>query len=217
MKAIPTVIVSMRRHQQSIVQDGFLDVDEFMSWLWPESRTSRWGAHLWTVWESMVLDYRWKTMEGETSQFVENHFVSARKFRSTCRTLTNILSSLSLMLCSLLLFPRTHAISGEGFRCEWLLTFDHEVWKWLGLIRVPRWSGGQPQTRFFYPIVEDSMLDWLCYGSTWTYTIHFCVRAPGNYGIHQLPAMHFPRRIRFSDRPYFNRFHHMMCMAFFKL
>lgn len=41
MKAIPTVIVSMRRHQQSIVQDGFLDVDEFMSWLWPESRTSR--------------------------------------------------------------------------------------------------------------------------------------------------------------------------------
>ena len=41
MKAIPTVIVSMRRHQQSIVQDDFLDVDEFMSWLWPESRTSR--------------------------------------------------------------------------------------------------------------------------------------------------------------------------------
>ena len=128
-------------------------------------------------------------MEGETSQFVENHVVSASKFRSTCRTLTNILSSLSLMLCSLLLFPRTHAISGEGFRCEWLLTFDHEVWKWLGLIRVPRWSGGHPQTRFFYPIVQDSMLDLLCYGSTWTYTIHFFVRAPGMVYINSPPCI----------------------------
>ena len=64
-------------------------------------------------------------------------------------------------------------VRASGVSDFWLLP---PGWKWLGLIRLPRWFGGHLQTRFLYTIVDDSMLDLLCFGSTWKiwkYTLHF--------------------------------------------
>ena len=83
---------------------------------------------------------------------------SARKFRSTCRTSTNILPSVCCAACYSFLAPMSFQVRASGVSDFWLLP---PGWKWLGLIRLPRWFGGHLQTRFLYTIVDDSMLDFI--------------------------------------------------------